>query len=673
MKPASPQAAIDAARTALSAAVGSLPNGVVRDGQQAMCDAVANAFANHEHLLVQAGTGTGKSLAYLVPAVLAGKRVVIVTATKALQEQLCNKDLPFLQESLDTQFSFAQLKGRSNYVCLARKEEVDSDRGGALTGIRADDAVLDELDGWISETTTGERGEAPVAIPEALWAQLSIDSQECPGKAKCSFGESCFAEKARDNAAAADIVVVNTALYAQHLVANGKVLPPHDFVVVDEAHSLEDIAADAFGVSLGATRLNRLAAQVRTIMAGEDGGDADLVIALSERAKRWSELLGSIAEGQRIDLDKAGLRQALLALNEQLSAMSSEIAKMPVDVTDPAQRVLRVARFVNSTREDVQYMLQATPARDAIWVERRDPPVLNIARIDVGPPLSTTLFSKRTAVLASATLALGDDFAPMAWRLGLRPEAPGQKVRVGAAELDENDPLYETPPEHPDQFTALDVGSPFDYRKQAILYCAAHLPDPRKEEFANAWIDEAVALIDAAGGRTLGLCTSLKAAAALREALQERLPLLPVLSPDDMPRAKLMVEFAKIEHSCLIGSLGLWQGIDVVGPAVSLVIVDKLPFSRPNDPLAMARREQAENEGQSGFETFDLPRAALLLAQGVGRLIRSDADRGVVAIMDRRLVTSSYGAKIIDSLPPMYRMTNPDRVKAALQRLTAAP
>ena len=537
--------AVVAARRALADAVAALPSGIVREGQEQMCDAVASAFANHEHLLVQAGTGTGKSLAYLVPSVLAGRRVVVVTATKALQEQLCNKDLPFLNGTVEKPFSFAQLKGRSNYVCLARKEEIDSDRAAALAGTRFDDAILDEIDEWIADTTTGERGEAPVAVPEALWSQLSIDSQECPGKTKCSHGESCFAEKARDAAAAADIVVVNTALYAQHLVANGKVLPPHDFVVIDEAHSLEDIAADAFGVSLGATRLTRLAAQVRTVMAGEDGGDADLVIALAERGKRWTELLNGCSNEHRIDLDEAGLRPALLVLNEQLASLASEISKMPVDTTDPAQRVHRVARLVTSTREDVQYMLNATPERDAIWVERREPPVLNVARIDVGPPLSTTLFSKRTVVLASATLALGDDFGPMAWRLGLRPEVARAKTVTTFGADDPDDPLYERPPEDANRFTAVDVGSPFDYRRQAILYIAAHLPDPRKEEFASAWLDEACELVEAAGGRTLGLCTSLRAATALREALQKRLPDLPVLSPDDMPRTKLMEEFAR--------------------------------------------------------------------------------------------------------------------------------
>ena len=655
------EAAVAAARTALRSAVAALANGVVREGQDDMCAAVASAFVRREHLLVQAGTGTGKSLAYLVPSVLADGRVVIVTATKALQEQLCSKDLPLLRSTLQRPFEFAALKGRSNYVCLARKQEVDADRAATLAGMRDDDDVLDEVDEWVASTGSGDRADLPVAVSESLWSALSIDSQECPGRAKCAFGETCFAERARDRAAEADVIVVNTALYAQHLDAGGGVLPPHDWVVVDEAHSLEDIAADAFGVALGSTRLGRLASLVRTVLTGDGGGDADLVVALQERARRWNELLTACPADQRIDLDAQSLRPALVVVESLLGDLGSTLARLPSDDPESSTRIARVQRFVSSTRDDVQYMLGANPSRDAIWVEGRDSPSLVVTRIDVGPTLAARLFAQRTVVLASATLAVGDDFGPVAWRLGLRPEA-FTSAMAGEDEI---------APEHPERYTALDVGSPFDYRKQAILYCASHLPDPRSDDFADAWIDEAVELVAAAGGRTLGLCTSLRAATTLRDALRERLPDIPVLSPDELPRRRLMEEFARVEHSCLVGSLGLWQGIDVPGPAVSLVIVDKIPFARPTDPLAMARREQAEAAGHNAFATYDLPRAALLLAQGVGRLVRAQEDRGVVAVLDRRLVASGYGRRLVDSLPPMYRMTDPDRVRAALQRLAA--
>ena len=680
MDDADAPAAMTAASTALHAVVESLAGGMLREGQVRMTEAVASAFALRRNLLVQAGTGTGKSLAYLVPAVLAHERVVVVTATRALQEQLCRKDLPFLTthlRDLGHPFSFAQLKGRSNYLCRARLAEHDTDRAGVLSGIRSDDALLDAIDEWVEVTETGDRGDFAEPVPDALWGTLSMDSRECPGRQKCSLGETCFAERARDRAAFADVIVVNTALYAQHLVAAGKVLPDHGLVVVDEAHMLEDVCASAFGVDLGPRRLERLAAEVRTLLTSERGGDADAVIALNERARRWDELLRNAPDEQRVDLDAAGLRTALLVLNEQLASLRDTVARLSPQPGDAAQKQQRVSRLIDSARSDVQYMLAATPDRDAIWVDRRDPPALMVARIDVGPPLASTLFGRAAAVLTSATLALGDDFAPFAWRLGLRAELATKPDEFASID-DDTDPSLQEPrepeprrPEHPTEFDALDVGSPFDYKQQAILYCAAHLPDPRKEQFEQQWLDEAVALVRAAGGRTLGLCTSLRAAAALRDALRAALPDIRVLAPDDLPRARLMEEFAADETSCLVGSLGLWQGLDVPGPSVSLVIIDKIPFARPNDPLAMARREQAEAEGRDAFRTFDLPRAALLLAQGIGRLVRSDDDRGVVAVLDRRLITSGYGRTLLDSLPPMFRMTDPVRVRGALERLAA--
>ncbi len=659
---------------ALDAVVGRLPGGVVRDGQRTMAEAVADAFDHREHLLVQAGTGTGKSLAYLVPAVLAHERVVVVTATRALQEQLCRKDLPFLRSvmnDLGHAFSFAQLKGRSNYLCRARLAEHATDREGVLAGIRADDDVLDALDDWAEATSSGDRGDFELPVPDALWATVSMDSRECPGRTKCTYGDACFAEQARDRAAASDVVVVNTALYAQHLAAAGAVLPEHSLVIIDEGHMLEDICASAFGVELGSRRLERLAAEVRGFLAGESGGDADAVVALNERARRWDELLRQQPNEQRVDLDGAGLRPALMVLNDQLAALSAAVSQVTAAAGDAALKQQRLLRLITSTRDDVVYMLGATPDRDAIWVERRDPPMLMVARIDVGPPLFQALFSEATTIVTSATLALGDDFDPLAWRLGLRPDLAERSARFGGADASDDDSTPKRRPEHPDRFRALDVGSPFDYRSQAILYCAAHLPDPRKDQYEAAWLAEAVDLVRAAGGRTLGLCTSLRAAGALREALREALPEIRVLAPDDLPRSKLMEEFAADETSCLVGSLGLWQGLDVPGPSVSLVLVDKIPFARPNDPLAMARREEAEGLGRDPFRTFDLPRAALLLAQGVGRLIRSSDDRGVVAILDRRLVTAGYGRTLIDSLPPMFRMTDPVRVKGALERLAS--
>jgi ATP-dependent DNA helicase DinG len=629
-----------------------------------MAHAVHGAFSARRHLFVQAGTGTGKSMAYLVPAVLAGETVVVVTATRALQEQLYRKDLPFLASTLRElghDCSFAQLKGRSNYLCRAKLAEHALAGTAVLEGTRAAVDVADALAEWAGETDTGDRADFADPIPDATWAMFSTDSRECPGRAKCAYGEECFAERARDTAARVGIVVVNTALYAQHLAAERTVLAEHSLVVVDEAHMIEDVCTTAFGVELGARRLERLAAEVRTFLAGERGGDADAVLALNERGRRWDALLRECPNEQPVDLDAAGLRGALAALAEQLGSLAATVAALDAADSGASQKQLRVRRLVDALREDVQLVLGASPARDAIWVERRDPPVLRVAPIDIGPRLAGSLFASCTAVLTSATLALGDDFGPLAWRLGLRREGPPEPT-PDVVDGDDR-------PSDPHAFDTLDVGSPFDYRTQAILYCAAHLPDPRTDEFATAWLAEAVELVRAAGGRTLGLCTSLRAADALRDTLRAEFAGVRVLAPDDLPRSRLMQEFAADETSCLVGSMGLWQGLDVPGPSVSLVLVDKIPFARPNDPLAVARRDQAAAGGRDPFRTFDLPRAALLLAQGAGRLIRSAADRGVVAVLDRRLVTSGYGRTLIDSLPPMYRMTDPARVRSALQRL----
>jgi ATP-dependent DNA helicase DinG len=649
--------------TVLDAVVGTLDGGAPREGQQRMADAVADAFTQREHLLVQAGTGTGKSLAYLVPAVLTGERVVIVTATRALQEQLVRKDIPFLAratEDLGITFTSAQLKGRSNYLCRAREAELVADRAGALTGINADDDVLDAVIDWVEDTDTGDRAEIPVAVPDSLWEVLSVDARECPGRTRCSHGAQCFAEAARDRAADAQIVVVNSALYAQHLAAAGNVLPPHSYAVIDEGHTLEEVCSDAFGVDLGPGRLSRVAAHVRGFLTNADGSDP--AGRLVERSIRLGMLLNECRNEAPVDLDQTGLRSALNGIAEAVGALRDTTNKVDPGEHDASQRKQRVLRLLDSTRDDIAYALGANAERDAMWVERREPPVLKVARIDVGEQLMAQLFARRTVVMTSATLALGDDFGHLAWRIGLRDDA----------KVDEIEPRDgETAPTHPTRYRALDVGSPFEYRKQAILYCAAHLPEPRSPKYDEAWLPEAIELVRAAGGRTLGLCTSLAAAQRLRDALKDALPDIKVLAPDDLPRAALMDAFAADETSCLVGSLGLWQGIDVAGPSVTLVLIDKLPFQRPDDPLARARRDQAEARGHDPFVTYDLPRAARLLAQGVGRLVRRAEDRGVVAVLDPRLVTKRYGAQLVASLPPMYRMTDPKRVKAALERLAA--
>lgn len=624
----------------LTRVVAALPGGCGREGQRNMAVAVARAAATRRHLVVQAGTGTGKSLAYVVPAVTSGERTVVVTATRALQEQLLRRDLPFVAEHLGHPFRYASLKGRSNYLCLARHAELAREPRRLLGDREA--RLLDMVEEWVVETETGDRADLPRSVSDALWEQLSVDARECPGRAKCDLAEGCFSESARDRAAAADLVVVNSALYAQDLVASNAVLGPHGLVVIDEAHALEDACTAAFGVELGPGRFSRLAAAVRGFLTADEqaGAPRDPSASLVEWAERIEALLGD-AGSERVDLDEEGWREPLVSVAEMLASLREVVAGVDAGGPEGALRRARVTQLLDAARSDVLAVLAARRGDDAIWVEHRQRPVLRVAPVDVGPVLAVELFARRTVVLTSATLAVGDDFDAFAWRVGLRPGV---------------------------RYDALDVGSPFDYRNQAILYCAAHLPDPRTTGFEEAMLDEVEALVRAAGGRTLGLCTSLRAADRMRQRLRERLGVR-VLGPDDHPRAKLMDEFARDETSCLVGSMGLWQGLDVPGPSVSLVVIDRIPFARPDDPVAAARRERAVAQRRNAFATFDLPRAAMLLAQGAGRLVRGADDRGVVAVMDPRLVRSRYGAVLLASLPPMFRSSSVARVRSALERL----
>ncbi len=403
----------------LDAVLAHLPGAECREGQRTMCAAVEDAFTRREHLLVEAGTGTGKSLAYLVPAILAGERVVVATVTKALQEQLCRKDLPFLAENLGVPFSFALLKGRSNYLCAARFAEVTTDRANALSGLRSDDDLVDAIEEWVDSSPTGDRADLPRAVPDSLWERLSVDSRECPGRTRCDLADGCFAEAARDRAAAADVVVVNTALFALDLAAAGAVLPPHSLAVIDEAHSLEDVCTSAFGIEVGAGRLSRIVSAARGLLTAD--GSVDPVAAISAWPDRIEALLAACPSDERIDLDEAGLRGPLSALEQTLADLAAAAGGVSPAEETGRRAQARLRRVLDSARGDVQVLLRADAATDALWVEERGRPVLRMAPVDVGPPLAEACFSRRTTVLTSATLSVGGDFSPIAWRLGLRP------------------------------------------------------------------------------------------------------------------------------------------------------------------------------------------------------------------------------------------------------------
>lgn len=626
----------EAVGEAVARVVANLPGGgEARPGQLEMAQAAYRAMTERRHLVVQAGTGTGKSLAYLIPAILSGKKVVVSTATKALQDQLAGKDLPFLQEHLGLKFEFSVMKGRSNYLCRQRMREV----AGGDDQMSLDEAEAGDLGGlgqevlrllrWGAETETGDRAELDFEPRPRAWSAVSVTAMECPGAANCPSGEQCFAEVSRQRAEVADVVVVNTHLYGAHLASGGYVLPEHDVVVFDEAHELEDIAAASLGIELGAGRFRALARNARAIAKDRSAID-DLETAgdILERAlTEWN--------GRRLPEGLGDEMQALLALIAQ--RVSAATASIRGGQGDEARkgRALQAAGHLSG---DLAFV-QAAKSTDVVWVEGGPrSPVLRVAPVDVSAALAERLWGEIEAVLTSATIP-----AHLATRVGL-------------------------PPDRVDQ---LDVGSPFHYDEAALLYCAAHLPDPRSPAYEAAMLDELKALLRAAGGRSLVLFTSWRAVQAASDALAAEEDLaFTVLSQSDLPKPALIEAFSTDETSCLLATMGFWQGVDVPGRALTQVIIDRIPFPRPDEPLLQARRDKA---GPAAFRIIDLPRAATLLAQGAGRLIRNTTDRGVVAVLDPRLASANYRWDLVNALPPMRRTRNRSDVEAFLATHLAHP
>ncbi len=627
---------------ALAKVTGALPGGgEARPGQVEMALAVAKAIRTERHLVVQAGTGTGKSLGYLVPSILLGANLVVATATKALQDQLARRDLPLVTSALGAEVTFAVLKGRSNYLCRQRMVEMEGApaqldiEAAEGTGAATPGAGLGELGRqvrrlleWGKTTATGDRAELEFEPRPYAWSALSVTASECPGASRCPMGEECFSEEARRRAAAADVVVVNTHLYGAHLASGGAVLPPHDVVVFDEAHELEDVVASSLGLELGAGRLRALSRAARAIVSGPGVRAAERV---SDVADRLEAALEDRA-GQRLsepfpeDL-AAALGATGAALSELLSALRQ------VDDTEAAKA--RSMQALTHLVEDVQSLTQVGRDRVA-WVERADrAPVLKVAPVEVGLLLEKALWGEVTAVLTSATIPLR-----LTGRVGLPPDGCDQ----------------------------MDVGSPFPYGENALLYCAAHLPDPRAPGYEAALHEEIAALAGAAGGRTLALFTSWRAMHAAAEALAGKLPGR-LYTQSDLPKPALIEAFTSDESACLLATQGFFQGVDVPGRTLSLVCIDRIPFPRPDEPLNQARRERA---GAAAFSVVDLPRAATMLAQAAGRLIRSSTDRGVVAVLAPRLAKATYRWELVNALPPMRRTRHRAEAEEFLRAVTAA-
>ena len=667
-QPVAPAADHEVTRALATVAVALPGGGEVRLGQQHMALAVAAALESGHHLVVQAGTGTGKSLGYLVPSILSGKKVVVATATKALQDQLAGKDLPFLEQYLGTRFTFSVLKGRSNYYCVQRALELRATIAGGSGQLRmegtdtaAPAAMVEEITAlaqWASTSTVGDRAELEFEPSTSAWGAVSVSAAECPGAAKCPSGESCFAEKARQRAVQSDVVVVNMHLYGQHVRSGGFVLPEHDVVILDEAHEIEDIIADSLGVEISGGRFVALSARVRAVVSDSDKEvDLGAIAPLLDAA--LSPFAGNTVEGgpgnhaelrrvlnlgigrarQSIDLVRKAVPDSAPSDTKAKASRAMQAAGALVDELENAVNMGApvVARPAMAVQSDIsgEPDVDRKPDGRIAWVEQASGgrgPVLRISPVEVGPALHAGIWSKVTAVLTSATI----------------PQRMRERLGMAADTTEE-----------------LDVGSPFDFATQGRLYCAVNLPDPRHADYEAAMHAELRALITAAGGRTLALFTSWKAMRAAQQACSG-LPFT-ILAQGELPKPVLTSRFASEETSCLFATMGFWQGIDVPGRTLSLVIIDKLPFGRPDEPLLMARREKA---GAQAFSLIDLPKAATLLAQGTGRLIRTRNDRGVVAILDPRLNTARYRWDLIRALPPLKRTRSRTEVEEFLRLIT---
>ncbi|WP_234412062.1 ATP-dependent DNA helicase [Nocardioides sediminis] len=650
--------------TLLHEAVTAL-GGQERAGQVQMAEAVSTALAEGEHLLVQAGTGTGKSLAYLVPALLHDQRVVVATATLALQHQLVERDIPRLMEavkgSVDT--SYAVLKGRSNYACLHRIREGVPDDQGALVDVPVGsmaETVL-ELRAWAEKEAedggTGERDNAPRHI-DREWRQVSVNHRECLGAAKCPFGQECFAELAREKAQRSHLIVTNHSLLAIDAIEGVPMIPEYDAVVIDEAHELTARVTQAATDELAVNDVERAARRSQRIVE-DDSADrlAEAADALSDafeatsagRIERMPEQLGAA-----LALARDAARTCLSAYPRE-TAGDGEADPGRTQAKGMVQDVFANAeRMAADLESDVLWLSEPPP-----HMANRVPPRLHVAPLQVWGQMRDKLLTDKTVVFTSATLMLGGDFNAVATSIGLKPT---ERV-VAEGEPPSGDGVL--------PWRGIDVGSPFDYGQQAILYVARHLPPPGRDGLGKAQLDEICELVDAAEGRTLGLFSSRRAAEAAAEHVRTVLPHLTTLAQGDAQLPELAKQFVEDPHTCLFGTLSLWQGLDVPGDTCQLVLIDRIPFPRPDDPLMSARQRAADKAGGNGFMQVAATHAALLMAQGAGRLIRTTTDRGVVAVLDPRLATARYGGFLKASLPPMWTTTDPALVRKALARLAA--
>ena len=603
--------------------------GESREGQRAMVRSVAAALSRRRTTVIEAGTGIGKSLAYLIPAAMSGQRVVIATATKNLQDQLAQKDAPTVAANAPS-VRVAVLKGKQNYLCRNRVQSV----GGAAQlsfddGSDVPKGVADQMRRilqWSNETETGDRDELPFEVDQRAWRGLSVTPQECLHRVNCPQGQNCFAELAKDRAAESSILIVNTHLYASHLASGSMLLPAHEFVVFDEAHEIVDIFASLLGTSVNSTRLRALAGVARPLLGA----------AFLERCLDLGSVADRFAASLQIQYDRDELTgldedcaRELGRANELVTALVEGLRALTTSGADAEARKIRALGPAIHLANDL-VRVNNVRAGELLFLSKRDREVdVEISLVDVGPRLAEDLWGHVTAVLTSATI----------------PDTLPKSLGLGATAIEHFD-------------------SPFDYAANSLLYVPENFPGRNDAGAEAAIIEELVGLIEAAGGRTLALFTNRSVMNRVAEAVTSRLA-TEILVQGTKSRQRIIEEFRDNAEASLFAVASFWQGIDVPGHSLSLVTIDRLPFSVPNDPLAEARLANSERP----FYEVDLPRATMLLAQGVGRLIRNKSDRGVVAVLDTRLAQSSYRSAMFRKLPPMRRTRDRAQVLEFLRAL----
>jgi ATP-dependent DNA helicase DinG len=652
-------------RAALDAAVTAI-GGKPREGQIEMAEAVANALTDRHHLMVQAGTGTGKSLAYLIPALVHGRKVLVATATLALQRQLVERDLPAVVPALEKQLgrliTYAIYKGVGNYICLAKmnSEEPDPDSELLLEASYLEKDAK-RLHAWArSKDVSGDRDDAP-EVDRRVWAANSLSGRECVGADSCAFGSQCFAAKAKAKAQDADVVVTNHTLLAIEIVDSHPILPERDAVILDEAHEFMDRTTQAVTEELTAARVQRAAAMARKYMPGK------LSESFTNAADSFYDAMNDYGADVKGDFSKQGRLEEIPQSLEHPVRKIKESATAVVQSLGSDEEILEPDALAERARVKGAVQEIATTAgkllkmgdSHVLWYEPTFS-TLHLAPLSVSHILRSNLLTQSPVIATSATLTVGNGFDAMAKSIGF--------VVGNEADEEVSDDQID-----PGNVQFLDVGSPFDFANQGMLYLPKHLPEPTRDGTSPQVLEELGELIDAAGGRTLALFSSWRGVEAadlhLRNVLKER-PISIITQKRGDAVAPLVERFAKDETSVLLGTMSLWQGVDVPGNSCILVVIDRLPFPRPDEPVLAARSALADTAGGSGFMQVSVPRAALLLAQGAGRLIRSIDDRGVVAIMDSRIVTKRYGSILLNSMPPLWRTNDKQVVRDSLKRLS---